>query len=147
MGCGQLRKLRIQMQLTKQTDFAFRVLLYVGQLPEEELATIREICDFYDISQNHVAKVVVKLTRLGYLQSIRGKKGGIRLAQPADQINLASVVEHFESTMQPVNCMAPRCTIVASCRLKGVLHEAMTAFTQTLAAKTLADLLDESPVR
>ncbi len=67
------------MQLTKQTDFAFRILLYLGQLPEGELANIKVICAFYGISQKHIAKVVVKLTKFGYLSSVRGPLAGYSL--------------------------------------------------------------------
>lgn len=131
------------MQLTKQTDFAFRILLYLGQRPAGELANIKGICEFYGISQNHIAKVVVKLTRLGYLISIRGHGGGIRLALPADKINLAQVIEDFETTMKPVNCTTPRCRILSSCQLSGLLGEAADAFLETMRQKTLADLLPQ----
>ena len=129
------------MQLTKQTDFAFRILLYVGQLADGELANIKEICEFYDISQNHIAKVVVKLTKLGYLISTRGHGGGIRLAISPATINLASVIEHFETTLKPVNCDSPPCRIVSSCQLRGLLFTATNAFLETMRQQTLADLL------
>jgi Rrf2 family nitric oxide-sensitive transcriptional repressor len=129
------------MQLTKQTDFAFRILLYLGQLPDGELANIKVICAFYDISQNHIAKVVVKLTKLGYLTSVRGHGGGIRLAKPPAAINLAIVIEDFEATLKPVNCDSPLCRIASSCQLKGLLFEATNAFLETMRQRTLADLL------
>jgi Rrf2 family nitric oxide-sensitive transcriptional repressor len=134
------------MQLTKQTDFAFRILLYLGQLPDGELANIKVICAFYDISQNHIAKVVVKLTKLGYLASIRGHGGGIRLARPPSSINLAQVIEDFETTLKPVNCDNPPCRIVTSCQLKGLLFEASNAFLETMRQRTLADLLPPKPI-
>ncbi|WP_373079580.1 Rrf2 family transcriptional regulator [Zhongshania sp.] len=129
------------MQLTKQTDFAFRILLYLGQLPEGELANIKAICEFYGISQNHIAKVVVKLTKLGYLASVRGHGGGIRLAVQPAAINLASVIEDFETSLKPVNCDTPPCRIAASCQLKGLLFEATNAFMNTMRQRTLADIL------
>ncbi|WP_320837042.1 Rrf2 family transcriptional regulator [Zhongshania sp.] len=132
------------MQLTKQTDFAFRILLYLGQLPEGELANIKVICAFYDISQNHIAKVVVKLTKLGYLSSVRGHGGGIRLAISPSAINLANVITDFETTLKPVNCDSPPCKITSSCQLKGLLFEATNAFMDTMRQRTLADLLPDA---
>ncbi|MBD2857455.1 Rrf2 family transcriptional regulator [Spongiibacter sp. KMU-158] len=128
------------MQLTKQTDFAFRTLLYLAELPAGKLANIKEICDFYGISKNHIAKVVMKLTKLGMVRAVRGNGGGIALAVPAETISLAYVVENFETTLQPVNCTVPRCKILSSCQLKGVLFDASRAFMDTLKGKTLADV-------
>lgn len=129
------------MQLTKQTDFAFRVLLYLGKASDGRLVNVRDICQYYDISQHHVAKVVVKLTKLGYVESVRGAKGGIRLARLPDTINVSAVVRDFETTLQPVNCSQPKCVLVPGCKLRGVLFEAMEAFLSTTADYTLADLL------
>ena len=125
------------MQLTKQTDFAFRILLYLGQLPEGELANIKVICAFYGISQNHIAK-------LGYLSSVRGHGGGIRLAISPSAINLANVITDFETTLKPVNCDSPPCKITSSCQLKGLLFEATNAFMATMRQRTLADLLPDA---
>ena len=123
------------MQLTKQTDFAFRVLLYLGKLEGGARANIREICEFYDISRNHVAKVVLKLTRLGYISSVRGQGGGI------ERINVAQVVRDFEATLRPINCETPRCRLSPDCHLKSILFVAMEGFLASLSAYTLADLL------
>lgn len=129
------------MQLTKQTDFAFRTLIYLGELPEGELSHVKDVCDFYDISANHISKVVVKLVKLGYVKAQRGKGGGIKLGMPPENISLAKVVEEFETTLKPVNCMKPRCRIVNQCKLKGMLHDAMKAFLDTLKGRSLADLI------
>lgn len=133
----------ITMQLTKQTDFAFRVLLFLSRLPAGDLTNIRDICGFYDISHNHIAKVVVKLTKLGYVESIRGHGGGIRLAKGPIEINLAQVIEDFETTLDPVNCMAPPCKIVPNCELKRLLFEASNAFLKSMRSYSLADLILE----
>lgn len=131
------------MQLTKQTDFAFRTLIYLGSLPAEQWARVQDVCDFYDISANHISKVVVKLVKLGYVEAARGKGGGIRLGMPPEKINLARMAEQFETTLKPVNCVQPRCRIINQCKLKGILDDAMAAFLQTLAAYTLANLLED----
>jgi len=129
------------MQLTKQTDFAFRTLIYLAERQDDELVHIRDICEYYRISGNHVSKVVMKLARLGYVEAVRGKGGGIRLAQAPAQVSLAEVVAAFETTLKPVNCDKPRCRIRSTCRLKGLLDDAMQAFMATLRSKTLADLV------
>ena len=129
------------MQLTKQTDFAFRTLLVLAALPEGKLSSIPEICQFYDISNNHLAKVVQRLVKCGYIKAIRGKGGGICLAKPAQEINLADVVRDFETQLSVVNCAQPRCRIIHDCQLQGLLADAMKAFINTLEAYTLADVL------
>lgn len=130
------------MQLTKQTDYAFRLLMYLGRLPAEERVQIQQVCRFYDISANHLAKVVAKLARLGYITAYRGKGGGIMLAKAPAQVRLDEIVRAFEGTLQPASCDQPPCRIAASCALKGILQDAMQQFLQTLAQYTLADILD-----
>lgn len=129
------------MQLTKQTDFAFRTLMYLARLPEGELGNIQQLCAFYDISPNHLAKVVVKLGHLGYIETLRGKGGGIRLAAGAKTLPLSRVVEAFETSLSPVNCHNPPCQLLPGCTLKGVLNEAMQAFLAVLGRYTLEDLM------
>jgi Rrf2 family nitric oxide-sensitive transcriptional repressor len=131
------------MQLTKQTDYAFRVLMYLGRLPEGELAQIQQICAFYDISANHLAKVVVKLAKLGYITAYRGKGGGLMLAKDPARIPLDDIVKAFETTMKPVSCDQPQCRIAGNCELKGILFNAMQQFLKTLGQHTLADILDK----
>ena len=129
------------MQLTKQTDFAFRTLMYLAQRQDDELAHIRDVCDYYKISGNHVSKVVMKLAKLGYIEAVRGKGGGIRLSMAPAQINVADVVAAFETTLKPVNCDRPKCRIRSHCKLKGLLDEGMQAFLDTLRRRSLEDLL------
>jgi len=131
------------MKLTRFTDYALRVLIYLG-LQQDGRVTIREISDAYDISRNHLMKVVSNLTRLGYLDARRGPGGGLSLARPASEINIAAVVRDMEEDMNIVNCFAPdgTCTIKPACRLRGVLSEAMNAFVGTLESYNLQDLLE-----
>jgi len=129
------------MQLTKQTDFAFRTLIYLAERQDDELVHIRDICDYYQISGNHLSKVVMKLARLGYIEAVRGKGGGIRLSMAPAQINVADVVAAFETTLKPVNCDRPKCRIRSHCKLKVLLGEGMQAFLDTLRRRSLEDLL------
>lgn len=129
------------MQLTKQTDYAFRTLLYLATLEPGEKAQIKQICEYFDISSNHLAKIVLRLSRLGLIHSHRGKNGGLELAQKPEHINLGDVIRAFESGMNPVNCEEPSCRIAADCLLKGVLVDAMQAFTSHVSTFTLADIV------
>lgn len=130
------------MKLTRFTDYALRVLIYLG-LQQDGRVTIREISDAYGISRNHLMKVVSNLTRLGYLDARRGPGGGLSLSRPPSEINLAAVVRDMEEDMILVTCLAPdgTCTIKPSCVLKGVIAEALNAFMGTLETYNLQDLL------
>lgn len=130
------------MRLTKHTDYALRVLMYLG-VRDDSLHTIRDIADGYDISVHHVTKVVYALGRHGYIQTIRGKGGGIRLHRSPDSINVGEVVRHMESDFALVECFGPnnRCVLTGSCILPTALSQAMTAFLEVLDRYTLADLV------
>ncbi|WP_051328689.1 Rrf2 family transcriptional regulator [Geminicoccus roseus] len=126
------------MRLTRYTDFAMRVLLYLGARPDR-LCSISEIARAYGISQNHLMKVVHDLGKAGYVASVRGRTGGIRLARPAEAIVVGSVVRHTEEGFDLADCAS--CVIAPACGLTGVLAEALAAFMAVLDRYTLADLL------
>ena len=130
------------MRFTRFTDYALRVLIYLG-LRNDGRVTIREIAKAYDISRNHLMKVVSNLTRLGYLNARRGPGGGISLSRPAADINLADVIRDMEQDMIPVGCFGEPglCAIKPVCRLRNVLQEAMAAYVGTLECYSLQDLL------
>lgn len=127
------------MRLTRYTDYAMRVLLYVGAQEEARLSPISEIARAYGISQNHLMKVVNDLVNAGYLESVRGRFGGIRLARPADRINIGAVVRHTEEGFDLVDC--GNCVIAPACGLTSALAEALRAFMTVLDGYSLADLL------
>lgn len=127
------------MRLTRYTDYAMRVLLYVGVQDDARLSPISEISRAYGISQNHLMKVVNDLVNAGYLESVRGRFGGIRLARPAAEINVGAVVRHTEEGFDLVDCAS--CIIAPACGLTGALAEALAAFMKVLDGYSLADLL------
>lgn len=131
------------MRLTSFTDYSLRVLMYLG-LKRDELATISEISERYAVSRNHLMKVVYELNRHGYIETIRGKKGGMRLRLEPEAINLGDVVRHTESDMTLVECFGPdnACCLTPSCALSGALNEALQAFLGVLDRYTLDDLLE-----
>tara|TARA_R110001583_G_C5422878_1_gene388034 strand:+ start:78 stop:518 length:441 start_codon:yes stop_codon:yes gene_type:complete len=128
------------MQLTKYTDYAFRTLIFLGLQKPAERVTISNVSEHFDIPRNHLVKIVNHLGKLGYIECLRGKGGGIRLARPAYKINLREVVEAVEETLTPINCHKPSCRIVASCRLKRIVDEAQEAFLAVFAQYHLSDL-------
>jgi Rrf2 family nitric oxide-sensitive transcriptional repressor len=134
------------MRLTAFTDYCLRVLMYVG-LKDDELATIDEIAERYGINRNHLVKVVFRLGQLGYLDTIRGKRGGVRLARDPTKINLSTLVRETEQDWTMVECFQERgcqCVIEPACVLRKALRQALDAFFATLDGYTLADLLKPS---
>jgi Rrf2 family nitric oxide-sensitive transcriptional repressor len=136
-----------RMHLTLYTDYSLRTLLYLGQA-QDRLSTISEIADFYGISRNHLVKVTHNLSTLGFIQTVRGKSGGMRLARPAEQINIGAVVVATEPHMNIQECFDPAtsgCPLTGNCRLEGVLYQARDAFMEVLNRQTLADILPKAP--
>lgn len=131
------------MQLTTFTDYSLRVLIYVG-LCQDRLVTIDEVADRYGISRNHVMKVVSRLGRLGYLETVRGNRGGMRLARRPELIGLGSVVRQSENDFGLVECLQDNdklCVVEPACTLKAALIDALDAFLAVLDRYTLADLI------
>jgi len=132
------------MRLTVYSDYAFRVLIYLGTR-QGERATIRGIAECYDISRNHLTKVVHQLGARGYIETVRGKGGGLQLTRDPEGINVGAVLRDTEEGFGLVECMRPegrdKCRIQGSCRLQGILGEATQAFLAVLDRYTLADLL------
>jgi Rrf2 family transcriptional regulator, nitric oxide-sensitive transcriptional repressor len=130
------------MRLTRYTDYAFRTLMYLA-LKKDELATIQEIADRYDISNNHLMKVVHQLGRAGYIETTRGKGGGIRLAKKPSQIGVGEVVRHTEPDLDLVECFGTgaTCRLTPACVLKSALRKGIKAFLRELDHYTLADLI------
>jgi len=131
------------MRLTTFTDYCLRVLMFVGA-KDDSLATIDEIAGSYAISRNHLMKVVFTLGQLGYLTTVRGKGGGMRLARRPADINLGALVRQTEQDMTLVECFQKGdggCRLDAVCVLQRALGEALAAFMEVLDGYTLADLL------
>jgi Rrf2 family transcriptional regulator, nitric oxide-sensitive transcriptional repressor len=129
------------MQLTLYTDYSLRVLIYLSRMPTET-TTITEISEFYNISKNHLVKVVHRLVILGFITSLRGKGGGIKLAKKPDKINIGDVVRKTEPHFYMVGCFDEqnnKCMITTTCRLKGIINQGMQVFFKTLDSYTLID--------
>ena len=133
------------MRLAVYTDYSLRMLMYLA-VKRDGLATIGKVADAYGISRNHLNKVAHQLGLTGYVETVRGKGGGLRLAKPPERIGLGEVVRHAEPDMALVPCFAPLdapCPIAPCCGLRGALHEARQAFLAVLDRYTVADLAEQ----
>lgn len=129
------------MNLTLFTDYALRVLIYTANQPDGKLVQVDEIARVYGISRNHLTKAVHRLGQMGYLETVRGRGGGMRLALPARDIRVGDVVRAVEDDFAVVGCFAnDSCVLLPGCRLKRALGEAVDAFLETLNRYTLADI-------
>ena len=131
------------MRLTSYSDYALRMLMYLA-VKRDRLATIAEIAASYDISENHLMKVAHQLGVGGYVETVRGRGGGLRLAKPMEDILLSDVVRYTEPDMAIASCFEPLdvpCAIGSCCVLKGALAKARDAFMEVLEGYSLADLV------
>lgn len=129
------------MRLTSFTDFGLRVLMRMAGAPDQPF-TASELAEEFNVSRNHLAKVISTLASAGYLETRRGGGGGAMLARPAEDIRLGEVVARLEADQALVECFAASgnaCTLTPSCRLKARLAQAETAFITELNRSTLAD--------
>jgi len=130
------------MRLASFTDYSLRVLIYLG-LKKDELSTVLEISQKYNISRNHLVKVTHNLSLLGLIHSYKGKGGGIELAKEAKEINIGKIIRILESESALVECFSEsgQCAINPSCKLKNELKKAQNQFYLSLENITLEDLL------
>lgn len=131
------------MRLTVYTDYALRMLMYLA-VKEDGLATIADIAESYGISRTHLMKVAHQLGVAGYIETVRGRQGGLRLARPSRAINVGEVVRCTEPDMALVPCLEPvngQCTILTCCQLRTALQRARMAFIAVLDEYTLHDLV------
>ena len=131
------------MKLTSFTDYSLRVLIFLAAEPGRR-ATVAEIAAVFDIKQNHLTKVVHFLGRQGFIETLRGKGGGLMLAMAPEDIVIGRVVRQTEGADLPAECFDPAnntCCISRICRLRGVLKRATQAFYAVLDDCTLADLV------
>ncbi len=132
------------MHVTRYTDYSIRVLIYLA-VQGDRLATIQEIAESYDISRNHLMKVVHQLNKNGYIETVRGKNGGMRLHMAPADINVGVLVRETEQDLNMVECFSAKnaCRISPVCGLKGMFGEALDAFMKTLDQYTLEDVIPQ----
>lgn len=131
------------MRLTTFSDYTFRVLIYMGLHPDE-LITVAELAKRYEISRNHLTKVIHYLGQSGYIETLRGKGGGIRLAVKPSEINLGKLARDTEKNSVLVECFTPndsQCKITPACSLAGILLEAQEGFYKVLDKYCVEDII------
>ena len=131
------------MQLTKQSDYSLRVLMYLGVHPDR-LCTIKEICAAYGLSTGHTMKIVHELGKAGFVETIRGRNGGLRLSCAPQDLNLGAIVRHTEQNLALVECFQAEgnaCPLTPYCVLSSALRKALEAFFSVLDEYTLQDLI------
>ncbi|TDM32455.1 Rrf2 family transcriptional regulator [Macrococcoides canis] len=130
------------MKLTLYSDYSLRVLMYAAR--KDERVQIDEIAKFYGISKNHLTKVVNNLATLGYLETTRGRGGGIRINMAPEEINIGALIRKTEENFTLVECFdreTNTCPIAGICGLQNVLGEALNAYLSVLDKYTLQDVL------
>jgi Rrf2 family nitric oxide-sensitive transcriptional repressor len=126
------------MKLRRLTDYALRVLIYVAERPGRR-CSVPEIAAAHRISEHHLVKIAHRLGRLGYLDTTRGRGGGLALGAAPEEINLAELVRRLEGDECPVDCSS--CMLAPQCGLAGLLDQAIEAFYAELGRRTLADII------
>ncbi|MBK2125261.1 Rrf2 family transcriptional regulator [Fangia hongkongensis] len=131
------------MQLTQFTDYALRTLIYLAQ-HQDRRCTAKEISSFFNISHNHMIKVVHHLSKCNFIVSIKGKNGGLLLQEDVKSLDLATIIKALEPNFNIAECfnsLKNNCIITPQCKLKNVLNKALSSFMRELANYTLSDIL------
>ncbi len=129
------------MQLKKYTDYGLRVLMYLACQPAQAMTSVRVICEVFDISANHVNKVVHHLAKIELIETRRGKHGGFMLAKPVEDIPLDFVIRQLEGDEEWIECHSPYCVALPACTLNSIVGQGKTLFYKHLSKFTVADLV------
>ncbi|MGG0176694.1 RrF2 family transcriptional regulator [Gottfriedia acidiceleris] len=131
------------MRLTTYSDYSLRVLIFLSSEPSEKLVNIKDIAEAYDISKNHLMKIIYNLGKMGYIETIRGRNGGIRLAKLPSEINIGEIIRKTEEDFNIVECFehGNTCVITPVCSLKHIFNNALEQFLQVLDQYTLDDIV------
>lgn len=126
------------MRLTSFTDYALRTLIHLALYPDR-LWSIAEVARIHGLSHNHLTKVISVLAREGYLHTVRGRSGGIRLARPAETITVGEVVRDTEDGIKLADC--PNCVLFKACGLTPVFGQGVQAMLAVFDGYRISDLL------
>lgn len=129
------------MRLTRFSDIGLRVLIYLERAGERpHPVTVAEIGKQFDLPLNHLVKVVGQLAKLGWVQSMRGRNGGLRLAANPTVLTIGQVLRKLEGDEDElVDCEGTNCALRTDCQLRGMLRAGMQAFYTAMDQYTLAD--------
>ncbi|RZT29666.1 BadM/Rrf2 family transcriptional regulator [Cupriavidus agavae] len=132
--------IRITMQLTRFSDYALRMLMYVSRADGSRPITIAEVGQQFDISHNHLVKVAARLSKLGWITATRGRNGGLQLGPDAEKLSIGTILRELEGRKAIVDCGSPPCVLRGNCRLKHALDAAEEAFYSALDGVTLGEV-------
>jgi Rrf2 family transcriptional regulator, nitric oxide-sensitive transcriptional repressor len=132
------------MRLTTYSDYSIRVLIYLASHQNDKLVNIKEIAEAYDISKNHLMKIIYNLGKMGYIRTVRGRNGGFKLAKAPAEINIGEIVRKTEEDFYLVECFDHnnKCVITPVCSLKHILNHALESFLKVLDQYTLEDIVE-----
>jgi Rrf2 family transcriptional regulator, iron-responsive regulator len=136
------------MRLTKQTNYAIRMMMYCAASERGSLSRVQEIANAYGVSELFLFKILQPLVEAGLMETVRGRKGGVRLAKAASEITLYDVVRVTEDSFAMAECFendAAECPLIDSCSLNAALYKALNAFFAVLQDYTIEDLVSDRP--
>jgi len=134
------------MQINRYTDYAYRVLMYLA-VNKDERITSAQIAKYYSISQEHLRKIIHKLSQLGYTKTYLGRGGGVVINKSLKEINIGTIFIDFEGVSPLINCAETSCALRASCNLSDLFSDAQTIFVEELKKKTMYDLINNTYMR
>lgn len=129
------------MRLTRFSDIGLRVLMYLAREQRSPAVTVAEVACQFDISHNHLVKVVGAMAKLGWIDALRGRHGGISLAVPADRLRIGDVLQVLEGRGEAGDCQGLICRQAGDCGLRQALRGGMQAFYAAMNRHTLADIV------
>jgi Rrf2 family nitric oxide-sensitive transcriptional repressor len=132
------------MRLTRFSDIGLRVLMYLAREPRMTSVTVAEVASQFDIPHNHLVKVVGAMAKRGWIDALRGRHGGIRLAINADDIRIGMVLRALEGDLEAVDCEGIGCRLAADCTLRNALRRGVEAFYGAMDEYTLAQMVGGS---
>lgn len=132
------------MQLTRFSDYALRLLMYVSRGDGTRPITIAEVGQQFDISHSHLVKVAARLSKLGWITATRGRHGGLQLGPDAGKLSIGTILRELEGHKSVIDCSDPPCALNGNCRLKRALDQAEEAFYQALDGVSLAEVSGNS---
>jgi len=136
------------MRLTKQTNYAIRMMMYCAVSRNGQLSRVQDVAKAYGVSELFLFKILQPLVEAGMMESVRGRKGGVRLAKPARDITLYDVVRVTEESFAMAECFEAgeiECPLIDSCALNSALYKALNAFFEVLQGYTIEDLVMARP--
>jgi Rrf2 family transcriptional regulator, iron-responsive regulator len=136
------------MRLTKQSNYAIRILMYCAANGAEPLSRVADIAKAYGVSELFLFKVLQPLVQGKLVTAVRGRNGGIRLARPAEKITLLDVVRLTEESFSMAECFdegVSDCPLIDACSLNSALRKALNAFFDVLESYTIAEIVRTKP--